>query len=129
MSDYVLGFIIREFGSREEAEMNVENMKKCPKLIASGITGPTAYALYRTTRQNSWWLDYPRLFPESRSKAYIIETPIHPDAPMEITPYDSPLCGAICRDCPFINSHGCTGCMATSQELGNCHENPLKEFN
>jgi len=115
MSNYVLGFIIREFDSREEAEMNVEKMKNCPKLITAGITGFTSYALYRTTRQNSWWLDYPSLFPESRSKSYIIETSIYPDAPMEITPSDSPPCGAICRDCPFINSHGCTGCIATSQ--------------
>jgi hypothetical protein len=129
MSDYVFGFIIKEFGSQEEAERNVGTMKKCPKLIAAGTTGPTAYALYRATRQNSWWLDYPSLFPESRSKAYIIENPIHPNTPLEITPTDSPPCGAICWDYPFIKSHGCTGCMAISQELVNCHESSLKEFN
>jgi len=116
----ILGVVIGETSSPEEAERHAEIMKNCPYLVALGTTSNTICSIFIVPAEREWWLRYPETNPKEtgleKASVHIIKNVSYPEslAPRlckkktEIAP-----CGANCKICPLREQYNCNGCPST----------------
>ena len=109
----VCGIIVIETDSPEEAKKREKIMRNCPSLIASGTTSNIIYSVYVVPKEKRWWLNYPELFPEEKSRVLIIENVTYPkESDLKLPTSKTKPCGADCNTCPFRARYNCKGCHA-----------------
>ena len=111
-NEFIAGVLIRELSSGEEALRNADVMKKCPKCLAIGTDGDRLIGVYIVPEEDAWSLNFPEMFPNSKSKLISIPNLVYPQT-MKIEQSDRPPCGEDCSDCSLKERYGCKGCLAT----------------
>ena len=109
---FLAGILMREFVSEEEALHNAEVMRKCPKCLAIGTDGARLVGVYVVPEEDAWSLNFPEMFPESKSELTSIPNLVYPET-MRYEKSDSPPCGEDCSVCSLKVKYGCKGCIAT----------------
>lgn len=116
----ICGIIVSEMRSPEDAKRLAENMKNCPRLIASGTTSNVNYSVYIVPKDKLWWLKYPENDPAiigaEKVHVQVVQNLIYPpDFSPKLTGRKAKTapCGADCPTCPLREEHNCNGCPAT----------------
>lgn len=115
MRNYVAGVLIREMETIEAARISAEKMSKCPKCLAIGTDGKKLIGVYMMLPEDSWSLDFPEIFPETRSTMIQIPDLYYPES-LEVDPVKTPPCGENCELCDLRTRYNCRGCLATRLE-------------
>jgi len=113
---YVATVVVKDLASHGDALREAEFIKNCPYLLVAGVNGSTLTTVFMVPEEYRWWADYSALFPESRSRTFLMEEVVYPMSPREVVACESPPCGADCGECPQREQFNCRGCVATRKE-------------
>ena len=116
----ILGIVIGETSSPEEANKRAETMKNCPNLVALGTNSNMISSVYIVPAQKEWWLRYPETNPKEtgleKATAFVVRDVIYARDFSPMGPekrVGTPPCGADCAICLLRERYGCDGCPAT----------------